>query len=82
MEKVSYKNRAKNVVFIFGDDPMPEREDVYKVALEPQREVIRIWVGSHSLMRAIYDAIPMAYQHFVTKSAPQETLDFLNPVIL
>lgn len=82
MEIVTYKERAKNVVFIFGDDLMPDVQDVYKVAFEPQRGVVMYRVVSHQETITIFTATPTAFEHFVTKSAPVETLKFLEPTVL
>ncbi len=82
MKIALYEGRAKNVVFVFNGDMFPEFDDVYKTAFEPQRGIGMFRVDSHQEMIEIFDATSTAYQHFVTESAPQETLEFLNPVIL
>ena len=72
----------KNVVFVFNGDKFPEFEDVYKMSIEPKRDISMFRVDSHQEMIAVFDEISTAYKHFVTELAPQETLEFLNPVIL
>ncbi len=73
---------AKNVVFVFSDDPVPSLQEVHKMATDYRREVLLHKVNSHSEMKAILNSTSIAFEHFVTKSAPRETLRFLEPVVL
>jgi hypothetical protein len=82
VEIVDYTDRAKNIIFVFGDDQKPTDQMIYQSAIEPQREIIHYFVKNYQEMMIIYRNSPTAWQHFVTQSAPEEAISFLNPVIL
>lgn len=51
------------------------------MAYQPKREIVVYEVNSHQEMMMILDTNLLIFQHFVTKSAPTETLE-MEPTVL
>lgn len=70
--------RAKNVVFVFGADPKPTEEQIRAKADKPDKDIEIHRVSSHQEVCQIVINSPTAWQHFATKSIPEETIEFLG----
>lgn len=72
---------SKNVVFVFGDDPLPTPQEVHRMAYQPQKKIDFYAVNSHQKMMEIILSTSGIFEHFITKSAPPETLE-MEPTVL